>query len=147
MQLHISVFMRVLLCLYQCWPVCMLMTYFIPISPNSPPALIPGHHPQIPIGDRSTLEFIPHHSAKLWPSNSQPLWPQQMNNKTRALQQISGKYGEQCAKSWLSPTFTIACNRFEWGEVLFHSGHSNLAMFLANLAPKQIEGWRMTNTP
>lgn len=64
---------------------------FIPSSPTSPPALIPGHLPQIPIGDGSALEFIPHHPAELWPSNSQPLWPRQMNNKTRALQLISGK--------------------------------------------------------
>lgn len=46
---------------------------------------------QIPIGDGSALEFIPHHPAELWPSNSQPLWPRQMNNKTRALRLISGK--------------------------------------------------------
>lgn len=49
------------------------------------------HLPPIPIGDGSALEFIPHHPAELWPSNSQPLWPQQMNNKTRALQQIWGR--------------------------------------------------------
>lgn len=59
----------------------------------------PSHRlPQIPIGDGSALEFIPHHPAELWPSNSRPLWPRQMNNKTRALRLISGrKKGE---KEW-----------------------------------------------
>lgn len=54
--------------------------------------------PQIPIGDGSALEFIPHHPAELWPSNSQPLWPRQMNNKTRALRLISGK--KEGEKEW-----------------------------------------------
>lgn len=56
---------------------------------------LPHRPPQIPIGDGSALEFIPHHPAELWPSNSQPLWPRQMNNKTRALRLISGKKREE----------------------------------------------------
>ena len=35
------------------------------VSPTSPPALIPDCLPQIPIGDRAALEFIPHHPAEL----------------------------------------------------------------------------------
>lgn len=74
------------------------------------------HLPTIPISDGSTLEFIPHHPAELWPSNSQPLWPQQMNNKTRALQQISEKSKEPGAKSRLSLSLTIAWFPVEWSE-------------------------------
>lgn len=67
--MHATAYIRVHVCVvlfasvFAC--VCALMIYFISISPMSPPALIPGHLPQIPIGDGSTLEFIPHHPAEL----------------------------------------------------------------------------------
>lgn len=68
---------------------------FIPGSPLPEYSSSHSGPPQIPISDGSALEFIPHHPAELWPSNSQPLWPRQMNNKTRALRLISGKKREK----------------------------------------------------
>lgn len=125
--------------IYPCWPrasprlhhrlhCCALRTRFIPPSPASPPALIPGHLPQIPIGDGSALEFIPHHPAELWPSNSQPLWPRQMNNKTRALQLISGKKKKREKKTETARcqplSFMGACVPVERGKDVRNTGYS-----------------------
>lgn len=121
MQPHLSVSPR----LHHCLHCCALRTRFIPPSPMSPPALIPGHPPQIPIGDGSALEFIPHHPAELWPSNSQPLWPRQMNNKTRALQLISGKKKEKMETARCQPlSFMGACVPVERNKDVRNTGYS-----------------------
>lgn len=46
---------------------------------------------RLPIGNRSTLEFSPHHPAMLWPSNSRLLWPEQINNKPGSFHRSSGE--------------------------------------------------------
>lgn len=99
-----------------CVAVCLVVLYSC-IPPTQPLRVLqlpflavsssPFFHslPQIPIGDGSALEFIPHHPAELWPSNSQPLWPRQMNNKTRALRLISGKKRQKRMETARCQTF------------------------------------------
>lgn len=58
-----------------------LMTYFISTSCSCR---------RLPIADRAALEFTPHHPTMLWPSNSQPLWPEQINNKPGTFRRSSG---------------------------------------------------------
>lgn len=79
-----------------------LMTYFISTSCS---------RSRLPMAGRSTLEFSPHHPTTLWPSNSQPLWPEQINNKPGTFCRSSGEKQMDGvrAPAWLPPTFPVVC--------------------------------------
>lgn len=102
---------------YECFVcVCVLMcvcSWHFPISPWVLPLsfLPPPSHPHwwwVHIRMQS------HHPAELWPSNSQTRWPQQMNNKTRALQQIFGRKKRRVRFQILTFTRSRDSTHFRW---------------------------------
>lgn len=85
-----------------CRSLFVLVKYFISTSCSSC---------CLPIANRSTLEFTPHHPTMLWPSNSQLLWLEQINNNPGTFLRSSREKQMDGirAQGLLPSTFPVAC--------------------------------------
>lgn len=122
--------------------VSALLTYSIPTS-GSPCCL--------PVADTSTLEFNHHHPDVLWPSNSQPLWPEQINNKAsafhRSWRKTNGRYTCAILTSNNIPGGVLSRRQNKYAFIFgfFCFFNPTLATFYADLASEQNIG--LTNAP